>query len=545
MADVNYEALQALIVDDFDSFRMTVHRMLQEMGLHQVDNAVNGAEALRHCRQKSYDLILCDYNLGRGKTGQQVLEEVRHHELQSNDTLFIMISAESSKSIIMAAYDYEPDAYLTKPITSKIFEQRLGRLLAQRAQIAPIMRAIKEQKTELAIALCRKQIDSGGRYSNVCQKLLGNLYIQLGNYDDAEAVYRAVLEMRQLDWAQIGMARVKKMQGDALSAHQWLEEVIVSNPMAMKAYDLQADIFREQEDHKSLQRVLEKAIDISPLSILRQQHLGDVAIANHDSLTAANAYRRAIKLGENSCYDRLETHTGFAHASLAFYSADNVLGKPFVRDALKVMAEIEQHFGKTPDQKITSTLIETQLLVCQGESKKANELLTSVKDLIAADTLALDFELEFELLKSMRATGQKTEAEQLLKDMLARHKGSEKALEQLDLLLEEPVSARNRQRVAEINRQGITSYDAGNYSEAVECFESALQAFPNHIGIRLNLVQALIDKLKLNYAQPDFQLAEKTLAQVAELLTPAHNQQLRYRKLFDSLRTCSGAKVTQ
>src|SRR5690606_19638708 len=122
---------------------------------------------------------------------------------------------------------------------------------------------------------------------------------------------REVLEMRQLDWAQVGMARVKKMQGDMLSAQQWLEEAMVSSPMAMKAYDLQADIYREQEAYDRLQNILEKAVDISPLSILRQQHLGEVALRNNDVVTATHAYRRTIKLGENSCYDCVDNHLGF------------------------------------------------------------------------------------------------------------------------------------------------------------------------------------------------------------------------------------------
>lgn len=543
MAEVNYSKLHALIVDDFDSFRMTVSRMLQNIGLSRVDTAINGAEALRQCRQNTYDLILCDYNLGKGKTGQQILEELRHHQLQNNDTLFILISAESSKSIIMAAYDYEPDAYLTKPINSKILEQRLVRLLTSRAQMSPIMQAIEDNKMDVAIALCHKEIANNGRSANSCQKLLGQLYLQLGDYAKAEVVYRDVLEVRQLDWAQVGMARVKKLQGDLLSAHQWLEEVIANNPLTMKAYDLQADIYRNQEDHLHLQEVLEKAVDISPLSILRQQHLGDVAIINSDALTAVNAYRRAIKLGENSCYDRLGAHTGFAKASLAFAQEDKIQGKIFVRDALKVLANIEQRFSATTDQKIEATLIEAQLLANQGESKKADELMTSVKETLAANDAPLPFDLELELLKGLQATGQKIAADELLQSLLERYKHSERELERLDLLLEEPVSEKNRLRVAAINKQGIASYEAGNFGEAVKCFENALQAFPNHVGIRLNLVQALVHKIKETRSNQDYELAQKTLARVAELLTPIHDQQPRYRQLLDMLRGCEVNKL--
>jgi tetratricopeptide (TPR) repeat protein len=395
----------------------------------------------------------------------------------------------------------------------------------------------------VAIALCHKEIASNGRSANSCQKLLGQLYLQLGDYAKAEVVYRDVLEVRQLDWAQVGMARVKKLQGDLLSAHQWLEEVIANNPLTMKAYDLQAEIYRNQEDHLHLQEVLEKAVGISPLSILRQQHLGDVAIINNDALTAVNAYRRAIKLGENSCYDQLGTHTGFAKASLVLAQEDKIQGKAFVRDALKVLANIEQRFGTTADQKIEAALIEAQLFANQGESKKANELMTSVKETLAANEAPLHFDLELELLKGLQATGQKIAADELLQNLLEHYKHSERELERLDLLLEEPVSEKNRLRVAAINKQGIASYEAGNFGDAVRCFESALKAFPNHVGIRLNLVQALVDKIKETRSKQDYELAEKTLARVAELLTPIHDQQPRYRQLLDMLRGCEVNKL--
>lgn len=545
MAEVNYSKLQALIVDDFDSFRLTIGKMLQDIGIHHVDNAVNGSEALRQCRSKAYDLILCDHNLGKGKSGQQVLEDLRHHKMPSSDSLFILISAESSKSIIMAAYDYEPDAYLTKPINNKILEQRLVRLFAQRAKLAPIMAAIKEKNIEEAVALCCKEIAADGRYTNQCQKLLGQLYLQLGDYPKAEAVYRQVLEVRQLDWAQVGMAKVKQLQGDLLGAQQWLEEVFATNQLAMKAYDMQADIYREQQANDLLQKVLENAVNISPLSILRQQHLGDVAMINNDAPTAANAYRRAVKLGENSCYDRLENHTGFARAALALFQEDKAQAKLLLRDVAKTLSEIDQRFGKSVTQKLETSLLEAQLLVCQGEDKKAAELIAAVQTTLAGGDVTLNLDIEIEMVRSLRATGQQLAADELLRNLLEQHRGSEVDLEKIDALLEEPASEKNRSKVAAINKKGIAFYEAGNFSAAVECFGSAQQVFPNHIGIRLNLVQALIEKLKVDATEKDADLAHGTLARVGEKLTATHDQYRRYRQLLEMLRSVDSTKTAR
>lgn len=542
MAEINFSKLHALIVDDFDSFRVTVGKMLQEMGFVHIDSAVNGNEALRLCRTKAYDLILCDHNLGKGKSGQQVLEDLRHFDMPSSDALFVLISAESSKSIIMAAYDYEPDAYLTKPITNKILEQRLERLLVQRAKLAPINQAIKTKHFDEALALCHREIAAAGRYANHCQKLLGQLYLQLGDYAKAEVVYREVLEARPLDWAQLGMARVKKMQGDLISAQQWVEETLATNPLFMKAYDLQADIFREQQANDRLQETLSKAVDISPLSILRQQQLGDVALENNDLHTAAAAFKRTVKLGENSCFDRMSNHTGFARASLALFREDKTAGQPLLRDLVKVMGAIEQRFGKTPEQKLETHLIEVQLLASLGEQKKAEELLSTTQEIAAGAEQQPALEVQIEMVRALRAAGKRDEAEALLKQMLQDNTGREAALEKIDDLLEEPASEKNRARVAAINKKGITFYDAAQYAEAVNCFNSAAQVFPNHVGIRLNLVQALIEKIKQERLPKDFDSALTTLARVETMIDSSHEQYRRYRQLHDMLQASDPQK---
>src|SRR5690606_19473373 len=147
---------------------------------------------------------------------------------------------------------------------------------------------------------------------------------------------------------------------------------------------------------------------------------------------------------------------------------------------------------------------------------------------IAEGVVTLSVDVEIELVKSLRATGQKTAADKLLQDLLERFQGCESHLEKIDALLEEPVSEKNRSKVAAINKKGIAFYDAQNYLAAVQCFENAQQVFPNHVGIRLNLVQALLDKLKVDRTEAELTLAQNTLARVGEMLAPDHEQFRRY-----------------
>ena len=66
------------------------------------------------------------------------------------------------------------------------------------------------------------------------------------------------------------------------------------------------------------------------------------------------------------------------------------------------------------------------------------------------------------------------------------------------MLLEEPISNKNRGIVSSINKEGISYYERRDYQAAITCFKKAKKTFPNHIGIRLNLVQAFEGEMTEN-----------------------------------------------
>src|SRR5690606_6890947 len=120
--------------------------------------------------------------------------------------------------------------------------------------------------------------------------------------------------------------------------------------------------------------------------------------------------------------------------------------------------------------------------------------------------------------------------------LLQRYKGREQSLQKLDRVLEEPASEKNRSLVVSINKKGITFYKENNFDAAIEYFNNALQTFPNHIGIRLNLVQALADKLKLELTASNLEFARHTLDYIKALITPTHDQYRRFLQLQETLK---------
>ena len=131
---INYKTKKALVIDDYPSMRSAFKMALASFGMTKVDLAATGSEAVMRVRGTNYDVIISDYNLGEGRDGQQVLEEMRHRNLISLETAFLMVTAESIYERVVAAAELAPDDYLIKPVPSGVLMAHLNTLI-RRARI--------------------------------------------------------------------------------------------------------------------------------------------------------------------------------------------------------------------------------------------------------------------------------------------------------------------------------------------------------------------------------------------------------------------------
>jgi DNA-binding response OmpR family regulator len=537
MAFHGYGNIKALIVDDFNNFRMTVGKMLDEFGCKEVDSAVNGEVALKHCREKSYDLVLCDYNLGSGKNGQQVLEEMRHKKLLNKESLFLMVSAESSMTIVLSAYDYAPDAYLTKPITGKTLQKRLDRLLAQREEMLPVYQCLNTENTTDAIKMSQQAIKNSSRYSSSYQKLLGELLLKNGDLDAAEAVYKQVLEARPLDWAQVGMAKVKLGRGEFETAIKWLVKIISDFPYCMAAYDVLTEAYEKSGDTESMQKTLESAVQVSPMSILRQSSLGDSAAKNNDASVAARAYSRSVRLGKNSCHDDIKNHIQLGRVSVDLFAEGDSKADDLAKESLKVLDSLAKDFDLDKRVQVQSKMLKCQLYSKRGDKKQASDLFAELADAMDLLSAGLTIEAELDWVNTLITLDKKTDADSFLSDLVEKYKDDQVALERIDKMLSEPVSDVNRKKVAKLNKEGIGYYSAKDYKLSVDCFTRAKRLFPNHVGVHLNLVQALLAEMKEFGCNDEYMdVSLSALKKVESLIDARHDQFNRFLQLKDMIR---------
>lgn len=533
MAYSHYHQLRVLVIDDFKQFLDTLCSILGDFGVLSIDTVTNGNQALKLCAMNHYDLILCDYNLGYGKkTGLHILEILRKNSTLKNHAPFLLITAEVSKHMVMATYDYAPDAYLTKPFSGKALKQRLDKLLVQREAMIDIYRAEESNDLDVAVALCEKKITEGGRYSSICRNMLGELYVRQKNYDRAEQVYSKALEERALGWAKMGLAKVFKARGKMEQASECLKELIIDNPSLMQAYDLLAEVQQAMGDVDLSQATLQEAVGISPLSILRQQRLASVAKTNQDLGVAAEAFLRSVQLGTHSCYDQVEVHLDFGRTTAALLMEENTQVEDLPDKALKSLQVAAERFDFNADQEAQFLLVKSQVYQGLNDHARAETLLHQAEKVISEHSGDMDIDTQLDLVQSFAANGEKKRAENLLSELSQKFKSDEKALEKIDQFLEEPKSGVNRKRVAALNREGIGLYNQNAFKESVVCFERAQRMFPKHTGIHLNLVQSLLGEMQENgFDSKLMDLCLATLQKVRTKISSEHKNFARYKNL--------------
>ena len=105
---------RVLIVDDEESMRDFLSIMLHREG-YQVDTAVDGAQAVVHLRDHSYDLVISDIKMPR-MTGLELLTHIKE---RTPETVVLMVTAFSSTDEAVEAMKQGAYDYITKPFKNE------------------------------------------------------------------------------------------------------------------------------------------------------------------------------------------------------------------------------------------------------------------------------------------------------------------------------------------------------------------------------------------------------------------------------------------
>ena len=536
--DKLYPKLKFLIVDDFESFRSSLRLMLSSFGAIHVDVAYSAEDALEKCRFNFYDIILCDFNLGSGKNGQQVLEALRANKRLKHIHLFIMVTAETAKDVVLGAREYQPDAYIAKPITRTVLEQRLGQLVTQQRELKAINREIDLENHSKAISLCLEMINEKSRYTSWCHQTLGQLYLKLGDTHNAIKLYKSIVSKRKIPWALLGLGQAYLQNKDYEQACDNFDEALKHNPHMVEAYDGLATCYESSNQPLKAQQSLKAAVDMSPRMILRHEKLGKLCQKNQDIDGATEAFRKAIRYGEHSIHEKADNYLNLGRC-LSERSAGDLSedGKNNASEAISVLDQLTHKFSVDEQACLNATLIEARVLKGQNKTEEAEQKLHQAECMIEDESITPDVGIE--LSKTLYSMGDLERSESLLINLAERFSDQPEVLALIENQLDEPESLVSKKHAKKLNKSGIEYFEQGKLSDAANAFKEALEHTPKHAALNLNLVQVITKLYKQNNDRTLLELANSSLERINHI-PEQHNQYKRLKYLEKQLGRLMG-----
>lgn len=526
-----YSQMRCLVVDDMPDVRVAISGMLRVFGVQHVDVVANGEQAMDACFSNHYHMVLCDYNLGASRDGQQVLEELRYRNRLNNTSIFVMITAETSREMVLGALEYQPDDYVAKPITQALLRQRLDRVMLRHRELYSIKQAMDEKDFAAAEQRCAERLNANTTYRGACLQIQAEMNLRLFNFKRAEEIYTGVLNERPMLWAKLGLGKTQVAKKEYDKAAVNLKEVIRDDRRVVEAHDLLADAYIGQGDTVLAQQIMQDAAEVSPKSVMRQRRLAELSKLNADTQACLEASRRVIKTARNSVYESPEDYFNLARELADLSKEGEANADKYVKETFEVLQKLEKrpYFDVSAD--VQSNSLKSRTLLNNKKLEEADVFLDKAKTLYQERKEDLKPEVGLDFAQTLIVKGDKTAADEVLHELVEKFPTHQAVIAKADSMSDTPKSKEGRKKVADMTKSGIDYYESKKYKEAVDTFKNAIGIFPGHIGLNLNLIQAVIAEVKNNGDQPGFETLCKASLSRISAIDPSDAQYARYTHL--------------
>ena len=483
------EGLTALIIEPHAGMRANIHSMLNMCGLTRIEHASSSNLAVKHLGLRSFDMILCEYDLEGGQDGQQLLEDVRHHKLMPLSTMFFMVTAEGNHSKVVSAAELAPTDYILKPFTADRLLERIARALDRRSAFMPVYTLMEAGDQREAIEACIEGEGLHPRYAVDFMRLRAELHVFLGEPEHAEPIYRKLIEMKAIAWARLGLAKTLFLRKQYGEAQEMLEELVDSNRNFVDAYDWLARTHAAVGDLAQSQTVLQEAVAVSPHAVRRLRTLGETAFEAGDNESAEKFLKQVVSKAKYSEFRDPEDHVKLVRTLVK--KGDPVAAASVIRD-------LDRSMGGRPNTTLCSAISSALLHEFTGNEARLNDALTTALD-ACKDAPALSADLKLELARTCLENNMEEGGAEIVREVM-RNASSDAGMARAMGVLggagfpppARTVGQEKRHHVDDLVNGGAARAKNGDYQGAVELMLEAADKLPNNPSVAFNAALAVL-----------------------------------------------------
>ena len=545
----DFERMRLLLVDRHSGARNSLRIILSTLGFSSIHNASTSSEVLRQVKQHQFDVIFSDYQLDDGRDGQQMLEELRQTHLIPLSTVFMLITAERTYRNVVSVAELAPDDYLIKPFTADQLQSRLLRALYKKSFFSHVLRHLDNGAYTDALLACDVLLGQDEQFHYDVLRFKGEILNALGRHDEAQAVYRQVLDNAMVPWARMGLAIALRGQGQLAEAEEIGSELIDEFPDFMTAYDFVASVREEQGKLIEAQAVLQTAADRSPNNSLRQRMVGDVAARNEDLDAAERAYGRVIERHRGSTLRVIDDYTNLTRVML---DRGNLAG------ARLVTQDLRRGWRSNPQGELAALVMDSLCCDKEGEPAKAKAALEkalALHERIAAEDAGnsappLSQKITVDLAHACLATGNEGKAQEILGKVAAENHEDRSVIAQIQGVFAktgkqdagQTLLAKVSREIVELNNRGVMAARSGDLEGSVQMLIEAAESVPN-LQFLINASKAIFTLLERKGWHIEMGQRGVRYLQLAHTKDPLNPKVISARELYRQVARKYGIEV--
>lgn len=417
---------------------------------------------------------------------------------------------------------------------------RLDTILQRKLMFSKIYRHFESHELDESVAACDELIRTHPKYVVDALRFKGELLNAMGRFEEAEALYRQIIEMRAIPWARLGLARALHLLKKEDEAEEVLKDILEESTELVAAYDLLADVRLANKDALGAQEALEMGVAISAKTVRRQQRLGEVAFDNGDLETAKGAYTNAIEKGRHSVFVGAEDYGRLCRVQVEQGDTSG---------ALETLRKGKGTLQASPEGQFVSAVVRGMAYAKEGNAAEANRAMDEAARL-HRNGARTDERFMLDYAETCMNTGRHDEADAIIRDVARNAHDSEALLAKAksiyaqagrsdlgDQLLKDATAT-----VRSLNNEAVLLSKKGDFSAAMEKLRQAHSEAPHNPRILMNTVYVMLKYLEQEGMDHDLLDEATELLLEADKQAPGHARLATLRAQMKDVETKYGIR---
>ncbi len=283
---IDIREINVLLVDDMPSMTKFIYKMLRNLGVGKEHfMAHTGKDALRILAAEQIDLIFLDYNMPE-MSGSDLLSCIRE-DRRLRDVPVIMVTAEAYSDFVAEIGESEVDAYILKPITVQVLEEKINFVVDKINNPAPVDYHLKRAREfgdegdyESAVKEAQLAMEANPNVTKPMREL-GYIHYQNNNLEEAKKWFEKAAGLNKLDVISFHyLGQIFLQQDDIEKAVYYLDKAMKISPRHLdRGIDFARTLVRLGLKKKAIE-VFNKALDLSASTAELKEEIMDYCIEN-------------------------------------------------------------------------------------------------------------------------------------------------------------------------------------------------------------------------------------------------------------------------